>query len=180
MAWPPWAFRAGADFRLLDWKAPLVSAAAGAVLVSGVLVARDATLRRRPWHLLVLLPAFGLGTWGAAVFLNRYLDRSPPREFRTFVLAKESAPGRSRSGRLELEPRGPRDRADQIHVAPAVNDALAPGDAVKVVLRDGRFGWSWFYVLPDPAGGHKDAPVAPRSTAGEDPMNSDACFPFHS
>jgi hypothetical protein len=139
--------RALSAFQTLDWRGPLMLACVGGLALAGAAARVDPWFRKRRWEVLLL----GLITcsygYGAGLELNALADRSVPRVFPAWVLAKRiSHDSKWTTWYLTLKPWGPVADIDEVSVSEALYQLTRPGDTVCVLLRSGALRIEWYQV----------------------------------
>ncbi len=140
------ALRVILDIQLYDWVPALLATVVAAFVLTFILAATDAELRRRGWELLAMFFISLAYPYGAVLEANALLDRSPPQVFEATVVGKHKSSGKTTTYYLRLKPWGPRAEDDDVSVSGELYDATAPGQQVCVVFRNGALEIPWFVV----------------------------------
>jgi hypothetical protein len=134
------------DFDLLAPSGLVVPALVGGVALAALALAADRAVRRKPAHLLVLVPLLGGQVAGAWTVANCWRDASPPHEHEAEVRGKLVTTGTGAASYLELGPWGSRTEGENVRVPRALYDRVEVGRRVTVEVRAGRLGLPWLRV----------------------------------
>jgi hypothetical protein len=138
------ALRAFSDVHILDWSAlmPWI-VGAGALLAAGTAWVNGKPSPRWGSAFVILLAAGAYG-FGAATSADAVLDASAPITYKPAVLGKHVTGGRYRSYEVTVDPWGPRKRAEDITVSPAVFGQARVGQSICVSVHAGALGSAWY------------------------------------
>jgi hypothetical protein len=142
------ALRALYDLQLLTPSQLVAPTLAGAFAMAAIATLADPTSRARPWSFLILFPLLAGWSGGLLSLTNCAFDRARGEAFSVRVLEMHEGSGRHHTYTLQVTEWGPPGAPREVDVPRALYRQLKPGEAVRVVLRPGRFGMPWFYVLP--------------------------------
>jgi hypothetical protein len=134
------------DVSLLRPMQLVAPALALAVLLSAVAVRSDPRASR--WMLLLFPLVLIAYTGSAVVWANCALDRSQPQSFQSRIASKYVHHGKVTTYELVLGPWGPVRTSESTNVPRPVYERVEEGQAVRVVLHEGRLGMPWFKVVP--------------------------------
>jgi hypothetical protein len=137
------------DWELLDPYALLVPAVVAGIVASGLALAADPAIRRKPAWLLLFVPFLAGQAAGAITVGNCYRDPSPPVVHRAEVVGHHVSRGKTVTHYLTLAPWGPRTHPDDVKVSSLVYAEVEDGQTVGIEVRSGRLGFPWFRVVPD-------------------------------
>ena len=140
------AMRALLDIHVVDVRVLLARGAPVALVVTMLLLAGDAQLRKH-WYapLLALFIAAPLA-WGGVAEANVLLDVSPPALHRPRVTGKHVSSGKVTTYKVKLAPFGDVPGGEDCTVRRADYEAIEVGGEVCVALHAGWLGARWLAV----------------------------------
>lgn len=138
--------RALLDLHLVDQRPLIPWTALGTLGLVALLLAADASLRRRWWMGLLMASLLAAHPWATAAQANVLLDRTPGQPFEVPVIDKQISRGKVIQHQLQLAPWGPVAAPERVDVEAALYEVVEPGGTVCVELHGGALGARWFSV----------------------------------
>ena len=132
--------------QLIDSSALDVPIAAGAFLMTAVLLAVDRGLRHYWLMGGVVLVFAAFWSWALMAYLDWRLDRTPPREYRTTVTDKHFIPGRHPDYELTLGAWGDQRAGAVIQVGGRLYEEVEIGGPICLKSGPGALGSPWYRV----------------------------------
>lgn len=99
---------------------------------------------RKVWAVTGFLVFFIPTSYSSLVYLNTFLDHSPPQTFETTIYDKRISKRRTTSYFLMVKPWGPVKSAVSISVKKKKYEATAIGEVMKMELHSGALGIPWY------------------------------------
>lgn len=144
------AISAGLYTNILYYTNVWVYATAITVVLLGILIFQNKEFtykKNSHWFLASILGLFLFAYgFGAAVTLNRDLDKSPSRIYLTTISNKRISNGKIDTYYFDLDTWGPNNEQTDVKVDRTLYHSLSAGDSVVVTLRKGELGIPWFFV----------------------------------
>lgn len=141
------ALRVLLDFNILNWNAFWLPFAGISLSVYVLVLWFAGDARQKPARAILRIFVCALYGCVSVVSLNGTLDTSSPSLYKARVLGKRASIGRHPSYYLKLSPWGPKNVQQEVDVGKRVYEKRRVGDHVDVVVRQGKFGIPWFFVL---------------------------------
>jgi hypothetical protein len=138
--------RAIQDVQLLSWSSMLKLSALLTIVLVLVIANCDRQLRARRWPILGFLFVMSAYAIGGLVEANSLFDKGEPQIFRSKVLEKHIATGKTTTCYLRLAPWGPQPRSEEVTVSRSLYGAVSVGDSVCIALRPGALQSPWYVV----------------------------------
>jgi hypothetical protein len=138
------AFRAFADFHLVDWKPALIVALIGGVLLALCIARADESARKWTALLLFMVVAAVPYAYGAVVEADVLFDKNQSQRFESQILGKHRTTGKNPSWNLEISAWGPITEERDVSVARDLYEQMTPGDTICIRLHKGELDLGWF------------------------------------
>jgi hypothetical protein len=140
------AFRAFADYNMVDYNDIWFPAGAVLAVLGGLLFWSASEYRKRPAQFLSVLFFLAFYSYGLTVQINCLLDTSEPTIHPVKVLNKRESKDRYKLLYFTVSPWGERPSDNEIQVSRPVYNAVRVGDTVHVKEKSGLVGIRWFYT----------------------------------